>query len=249
MRARFWPATFWLLILFAATGFSAGTNSSSNFAEANRLYEQGKYTEAISKYEAEVRSGQLSSALLFNLGNAYFKNGELGRAIYNYRRARALSPRDPDVQANLRFARDTISSSASVQEPGWARGLRYFRLNELAIASAIAFWIFFALLAAIRYRPAWRQTFKPYISASAALLFLSVVILAAANSVANERVVIASQHQLAVRLGPLRESQPAFTVPDGTELRIENEREGWWQVADRSNRSGWVEQERVLTWP
>src|ERR1051325_497601 len=115
MLAR--PLGILLFVLFAlilGRGLWAAESNRSQFDQANRLYEEGKFGDAISLYGAILKAGRVSSGLLFNLGNAYFKNGEIGRAIYNYRRAQALAPRDPDVQANLRFARDRIAGAASV---------------------------------------------------------------------------------------------------------------------------------------
>src|SRR5262245_59003220 len=119
-----------VLVCFTLSLSAAAEREPSHFEQANRLYEEGKYTEAICLYEATVRAGRHSPGVFFNLGNAYFKSGELGRAIYNFRRAEALAPRDPDIQANLRFARERISGSAAVQIPLWRRYVGIFTLNE-----------------------------------------------------------------------------------------------------------------------
>jgi len=71
----------------------------------------------------------------------------------------------------------------------------------------------------------------------------------AACSASEQRVAIALRQQLTVHLGPLSESQAAFTVPDGTELRVEARRENWLQVIDRSDRSGWVDTSDVAVFP
>jgi len=39
------------------------------------------------------------------LGNAYFKNGDLGWAVYSYLKARRLDPSDEDIATNLEFAK------------------------------------------------------------------------------------------------------------------------------------------------
>jgi tetratricopeptide (TPR) repeat protein len=224
-------------------------DAGAAFEKANRLYEQGQYTEAIANYEALVQSGKYSAPLLFNLGNAYFKNGQLGRAIYNYRRAESLAPRDPDIQANLRFARDRISGSAPIQAPGWRRLLGYFSLNELAVTSAFALWLLIALLSAGRFRPALRPALRTYITVAGVFFWMSLCVLVVAYRAARVPSAIAVQDRLVVHLGPLTESQAAFTITDGTELRLENRREGWLQISDRSNRTGWVETNQVLVWP
>ena len=56
-----------------------------------------------------IQAGSISTPIYFNLGNAWFKAGEAGRAILAFRQAEKLSPRDPDVRANLQFAPGTRS--------------------------------------------------------------------------------------------------------------------------------------------
>src|SRR4029077_19623718 len=62
--------------------------------------------------------GHESGPVYFNLGNAYFRAGNPGRAILNYERARRLMPRDPDLHANLGFARP---GGEDEETPVWAR--------------------------------------------------------------------------------------------------------------------------------
>ena len=81
-------------------------SGSGGFEAANKLYEEGKFAQAAAAYEQLIQSGRVSAPLYFNLGNAWFKSGQMGRAITAYRRAEQLAPRDPDVRANLQFARN-----------------------------------------------------------------------------------------------------------------------------------------------
>ncbi len=67
--------------------------SASAFDAANRLYDQGKFSEAAFAYENLLRTGQASSAVYFNLGNAFFKSGQIGHAIFAYRQAGQSTPR------------------------------------------------------------------------------------------------------------------------------------------------------------
>jgi len=249
MRLDRWPViVLFLLCALLGARLASGATPPPEFQEANRLYEQGKFPEAISGYR-KLLHGPVSAALLYNLGNAYFKNGELGQAIYYYRKAELLTPRDPDIQANLRFAQDRVSGSASVLEPVWHRVAGYFRVNELAVSSALFLWILIGLLIAVRLRPTLRATLRPYLLLSATFLAVNILFLLASRNAAREEIAVAPQNQLPIHLGPLTESQSAYTVSDGTELRIENRRETWLQVSDRSGRTGWVEAKQVLTLP
>ena len=74
----------------ALLGSSAFAQPHADFAKANQEYAQGHFKEAISGYEALVRAGQWSANVFYDLGNAYFRTGDFGRAILNYERALAL---------------------------------------------------------------------------------------------------------------------------------------------------------------
>ena len=78
-----------------------------SMATAQRLYEQGRYEAAAQIYQQMVDHGFEDSRLFHQLGNAYFKQGDTGRAVLNYRRAEQLAPRDADIEANLQLARQS----------------------------------------------------------------------------------------------------------------------------------------------
>ena len=110
---------FAVLFIAGHCGPTQAKEVSQQFDQANKLYEEGKYSEAAAMYEKAVKAGQVSAALCFNLGNASFKAGQSGRALVWYRRAEALSPRDPDIQANLQFVRKNVTSGART----WSMGM------------------------------------------------------------------------------------------------------------------------------
>jgi tetratricopeptide (TPR) repeat protein len=233
------------LLLLVLSKLQICAAEQSYFEQANRLYEQGKYSEAVSLYESMLKAGRYSVGVLFNLGNSYFKMGDLGRAIYNYRRAATLAPRDPDIQANLRFARDHVSGSASVQPKVWERAVDYFTENELSSGAAIFFWIWLVILCVVRRKPELQPSLRAYSRMSGVLFIATVCLLALGCAEAKEQIVTVIVKQGLVHLGPLQESQAAFNVADGTELRVEARRDEWLQVSDRSNRTGWIDSSQV----
>ena len=93
-----------MLLTLVFTGISYPEEATQTFEQGNQLYLQAKYPEAISQYEKIVQSGFESGELYFNLGNAYYKNGNIQKAILNYERAKEMLPRDEDVQFNLQLA-------------------------------------------------------------------------------------------------------------------------------------------------
>src|SRR5438477_9487497 len=135
-----------VLLVFALPSAEAASNDGPSrtgddlFAKANTEFAAGNFKAAIADYEAVVGSGAWSANLFYDLGNAYFRNGDFGRAILNYERALALEPHHPETQANLRIARD--EARALELRPSWAeRYLRFATLNQYTIAAAVLFWV------------------------------------------------------------------------------------------------------------
>ncbi len=101
-----------LLICFAhCAAVFAAEDAGAFFVQANAQYQAQRYDEAIAGYEQILKSGHEGGALYYNLGNAYFKRKELGKAILNYERALDFIPRDPDLRANYYFARSMVRST------------------------------------------------------------------------------------------------------------------------------------------
>ena len=143
LRIRWFAFFTWALTVAAASPAAL----SDPFDSANRLYEQGKFPEAASAYEGLIRSGPVSPALYFNLGNAWFKSGQTGRAIAAYRRAERIAPRDPDLRANLQFVRNQVQGPTLLPDR-WERGLSRLTVNEWTVLAAVALWLAAPWLAA-----------------------------------------------------------------------------------------------------
>ena len=220
--------------------------SAAAFDSANKLYEEGKFAEAASAYETLAKSGQSSAALYFNLGNAFFKSGQIGRAIAAYRQAEQLTPRDPDLRANLQFARNQ-TPSPTLSPSRWQRWLGRLTLNEWTLLAASAVWLWLLLLAVLQWRPSLKPTLRAYVISLAILAGLSCACVAATlRETRFTRTAIVITRETAVRYGPLAESPTAFTVHDGAELRILDQKDEWLQVSTDPRRVGWLRRDQVL---
>src|SRR5213079_2431172 len=128
---------------------SLSAQADADFAKANRDFAQGHFKEAISGYEALIRDGQWTANVFYDLGNAYFRAGDFGRAILNYERALALERHHPEAAANLQIARDE-ARALEIQPSSLERYLQFASVNQYSIAAATAFWLaIFAMFALI----------------------------------------------------------------------------------------------------
>ena len=88
------------------------------FVAATQAYDENRLPDAIQGWESLLHANQVLPEVLYNLGNARYRHGDLGQAIWAYRHAQRLAPRDPDIRANLNLA----AQSAGITLPGSSRG-------------------------------------------------------------------------------------------------------------------------------
>lgn len=83
---------------------------------ADSAYIRNDFTTAIQIYEMILRTGE-SADIYYNLGNSYYKIGDIAKAILNYERALILKPANKDIRSNLEIARaKTVDKVTDVPE-------------------------------------------------------------------------------------------------------------------------------------
>jgi tetratricopeptide (TPR) repeat protein len=239
-----------LLLLIAAGASAATDNPQAMFFRANSLYADGRYAEAAAEYEHVLGTGVASANVYFNLGNAYLKAGDVGRAVLAYERARRLAPGDPDLRANLAFARE--QNGEDDEPPRWTRVAfplaAVWPSDTVLVVAAAAWWALFLLLAARHVLPAARRALGWAVLAAGVLFAVSGTSAAYrlwTVDFRREAVVVAST-PVAVRFEPTSGGTVHFRAMTGSQLRLlGDERDGWVQVARPDGLRGWVERDAV----
>jgi hypothetical protein len=220
--------------------------SAEAFDAANKLYDAEKFGDAAVAYGKLLQSGQASSAIYFNLGNAFFRAGEIGRAILAYRHAEQLAPRDPDIRANLQFARNQVQGPTR-NVPGWQRALGKLNLNEWTWLASAAVWLCLLMLTMFQIRPTLKPFLRNYLVAMAAVtLCLCGCLVLVLQQTRFSPCAIVVGRDAAVHQGPLDESKTAFTAHDGAELQVIDQKDNWLEVRTDPQHFGWVNGEQAL---
>lgn len=227
-----------LCLLVAA---SAIAQPQAEFARANQEYAQGHFKEAIAGYEALVHEGQWNANLFYNLGNAYFRTRDFGRAILNYERALALDNHHPEATANLQIARDE-SRALELQPTRQERYLKFASINQYSIAAAVALWLgIFGIVALIFAR-----------RRSTALLSLSIFCLLVCgmavwaihtldNGSDGRGLAIVTGNDVQARLATADTANSVLTLPAGSEIKILSTRGDWMYAALPNDLRGWIQ--------
>jgi tetratricopeptide (TPR) repeat protein len=234
-------SVWFIAILCGAASVASGfAQAAGDFTKANQEYAQGHFKEAISGYEALVRAGQWSPNLFYDLGNAYFRVGDFGRAILNYERALALDRHHPETTANLQIARD--EAHALELQQGWPeRYLQFASVNEYSIAAAIAFWL--GAFAIVTLMFARRRSVALIATIIFCLLVSGLAICAVytleRGSSGSARAVITGKNVQA-RLATADTANSVLALPPGSEIKILSTRGDWIYAALPNKLRGWI---------
>ncbi|MCB0210026.1 MAG: tetratricopeptide repeat protein [Anaerolineae bacterium] len=236
-------------LILTMTTLAQTVSPTEAMAAANQNYEAGNYVQAIEIYETIIEAGIEDSALYYNLGNAYFKEGDLGRAILNYRRAARLDPRDADITANLRLARgqtlDKLDSTGDEASINFVKIVEnWFTLGEASVL-ALLLWILLCALAIIAIvSRKFRQV------SLWSMVVISVFLLAGLISIANRlynaynypaAVIVAENVEVMSGPGGADNYVVEFELHSGAEVTQLESRDSWRRVSLPGNDfQGWI---------
>ena len=227
-------------LLCAVSTSSAFAQLDSDFAKANQDYAQGNFKEAISGYETLVGSGQWSANLFYDLGNAYFRTGDFGRAILNYERALALERHHPEATANLQIARDE-ARALEMQQSRPERYLQFASINQYSIAAAVAFWVGVFCIARLIFA---RRRSAATIALSIFSLFIFAIAALAIYGLdrgsKGRALAIVTGQDVQARLATADTSNSVLALPPGSELKILSTRGDWVYAVLPNNLRGWI---------
>lgn len=231
-------AAFFVLAVAAVAAPVDESRFARTFADAARAYDENRLPDAIRGWQALVDEGQDLPEVLFNLGNAYYRNGDLGEAIRAYRQARLLAPRDPDIRANLGFAAQSAGIVLPARKPLAALLLDASQAEWLAFGSA-CFWLLALAAGAWILLPRHRSVARPAAALFAVLLLPALAGLGLHRDLRRNPECVVMESSLKLRSSPLETSTPLLEMPEGTLVRKLDERGSWLEVRADATR-GWV---------
>lgn len=216
------------------------------FADANAQYAEGNYAEAATQYE-QILQEQPTAEVYYNLGNAYFKQGELAQSILAYERALRLKPSFKDAKHNLQFAQsriiDNIEDTQSFFLSNWLKAIRNALSQRVWMVGSIVLFIM-ALVGFFLF--AFSQTLwlrKTAFYCSVVALVVSVMACANAGSLyqrdTQRSEAIITQGIVNAKSSPDRSGNDLFTVHEGTKVEI-HEVIGDWCCVHVGNNIGWM---------
>ncbi len=217
-------------------------------AKAEKYYSEKNYKEAIKTYEEITKEGLVSYKLYYNLGNAYYKNNELGKAIYNYELANKLQPNNKDIKTNLRIANektiDKIESKEnffigaiksglvnSLSTTGWA----WLSIISLTAALALVFLFFISKHLLLK-----RVGF--FLGGISFIVFIASMVLgfSALKDKQELNFAIITNRESKIYEEPGKGSKSKFSLHEGTRVSVLETNPDWTNIKLENGNEGWV---------
>lgn len=246
MIGRFLSTCFAIVIL---AGALCAQTPEQRILQANALYQQEKYAEARDVYEAIASSGVANGELYYNLGNAWYKTGNIPRAILNYERALRVMPADDDLVHNLQMANLAIVDRIEATPrlflwEYWEAVKNWFSLRGAMAASGG--WFALTIGALIVVILARTYALRKYAAVAAAALgvvwiFSTTVFVAKSTDAARENEAILVVPLATAKNSPDAKSSDAFVLHGGVKVQITDRFGDWVKIRLADGKVGWME--------
>ena len=237
-----------VFILIYGLGFLGLSQNNKHFDAANTLYNEGKYTDAIDKYESILKSGEHSAELYFNLANAHYKLNNIAPSVYYYEKALLLNPNDPDIENNLAYAQNmTIDAIDEAPQVGFARIInnvvKTFDADvwsKIAIASVLVFVLLFLMY---HFSYATSRKRIAFVISILSLFFACFSVVMAfqkesLDSKDNPAIVFAQESR--VKAEANKTSEEVFRLHEGTKVQVLESYKDWRKIQLSDNSTGWI---------
>lgn len=214
-----------------------------------QAYTDGKFSDASAAWTSIEESGQKSAKLYYNLGNAWFKQGNYPKAILNYERALRLDPSYSDARYNLEFTsnfvQDKIEPVPEFILKSVARKVCYVMGSNawaviflVLLAAALVMGLLFLLGSSVGKRRAGFYCGIVLLLLSAGALSFSI--WQKSDSVKTDTAIVMSPVSSVKSSPSSGSSKDLFVIHEGTKVTILDEVGSWKNIALADGRQGWI---------
>lgn len=248
-------------LLSLTTGYANNSRveAETEWQRALDAYSKREYSDAVAAFERVAELGFGDADLYYNLGNAYYKlgqqgegtafaNGELGRAILNYRRALKVDPSNDDARYNLDLAIDHTNDAEALPQgvlaTMWSAIRGIMSSNGWALLSVV---LFVATLAVVLLYLLSNRVIVRKIAFFAAIALLFVSIFGTIFSLSlralgedSEQAVVVCKSVGSVHASPDNTSKVIRQPSQGVTVKVLRNHGDWSEIEFVDGEKGWI---------
>ncbi|MCH2082755.1 MAG: tetratricopeptide repeat protein [Saprospiraceae bacterium] len=240
-------ALLFYVILWAVPSIY-GQHPNQQLDEANKFYQSKKYEDAIKNYKEILSNGHESGALYYNLGNAYYRTNEIGKAILNYERALVLLPNDTQTKHNLKIANGQQKDQIEAIEPfflikWWSSLRQIFSSTIWSIITLVILWAAVAGFGLWLFATDRLRKKQGFLAGIIALLVSILPLCLAISKAAFEKdtaMAIVLADEISLRSAPDADSQKILSIHEGVKITLLDQIADWYKVRLGDGEQGWL---------
>lgn len=215
----------------------------------NEAYAAGLWMEAADSYGQISEMGLESAALYCNIGNAYYKDGNIPQAILYYERSLKLDPSYPDARYNLDLMNERIQDRIEPMPEfflkSWLRDICYKLTSD-------GWAVIFIVLLAITLAMVLMFILSPSVAGRRVGFFAAIVTcvlmsVALSFSVWQKREYASDDYAIVTKGVTSAKSSPSsdnstdlFILHGGTKVEILDKMGDWSNISLLDGRQGWI---------
>lgn len=231
--------------------------------KANADYDKDKYAAALESYLKVASEEGTSSDLYYNIGNTYYRMGDLGHAILYYERALVLNPDNDDARANLEFVSSKIQTKIQDNKSFVAQVadsvVESQTSNTWATIAAVCFMLLVAGVALYIFASTIMLRKIGFFGGGVMLLFTVFTLICSFSmksrvEAKDKAIVVAPSVTLStVPRMPKDKTEEAFilsngnkvTIVDSVESKVGEVVEKWYDVRADGTHRAWVKGDKI----
>ncbi len=229
--------------------FSAVKIENATKAQGDSAYIRNDFASAIQIYEFLLNKKGVASEIYYNLGNSYYKTGDMAKAILNYERALLLNPGDGDIRSNLEIARsktvDKVDAAPQLFFISWTNSLiNCMGADGWAKCGAVSFILFIAGLYFFIFS---KKVLLKKIGFIASIALLVIVIgsnIFASHQkdlLINRTNAIIMTPSVTIKSTPNESGTDLFIIHEGRKVKIkDNSMKEWKEIILDDGNVGWI---------
>lgn len=235
-------------ILYLALLFSnlIAANADSLFIRGNYYFDDEKYVHAARSYERLLNSVEHAD-LYYNLGNAYYRMGEVGYAVWAYEKGLQFEPRNQDIKHNLELTNTRVKDRIEIPEGfvllDWYNAFKNSQtVNDLLLWGSVFLLIVGLVFALGQFRFLARRT-----TARLQTVFVILTILTHTicldkywDLTGKQEGVIVSSFVNVYSVPAVRDEMIVFKIHEGLKAEITQSQENWVEIILLDGKKGWI---------
>ena len=238
-----------IILFFSCPLFAVSEDMSLHYEKGFHAYRNNQYELAIQEFETILDNNWDSPELYYNLGNAYYRNGNTSGSVWAYESCLRLSPTYTDAEYNLKLANLKVKDRVDLPDPPiylkWYMGIKEHFTPSVWINLTLLILLLLSLLVAVSR--ILSVVSLNYISGIFSTLFF-ISLFFTLHSIWTENSVnqgIIYYSAVEARSEPNTFSAQLFAVHEGLKVSVNQTSENWVEIELMDGKTGWIENHQI----